>query len=332
MSQRALGPFTVSALGLGCMGMSHGYGDADADESAAVLHRALDLGCTLLDTAALYGFGRNESLLGETLHERRQDFVLTSKCGMFKNDAGQRTIDGRPSTLRQTCEDSLRRLRTDVIDLYYLHRVDPQVPLADSIGTLAELVAEGKIRTIGLSEVSAETLRQAHAIHPITALQSEYALWSRNVEIKVLTTCQELGIAFVAFSPLGRGFMTGHLGNSPSFAENDIRRNLPRFNPENFELNQNLLEYLVELATAQSCTPAQLALAWVLTRGEHVFAIPGTTRLPHLEENLGATSVTLTTETVQRLDEVFSPDAIAGPRYPASTQKEIGTEEFPGSA
>src|SRR4051812_12358116 len=329
MRTRKLGPLNVSALGLGCMSMSHGYGTPDDAESARALHRALDLGYTFFDTAALYGFGKNESLLGATLKARRGEFVLASKCGMFRNAAGKREIDGRPEVLKRTCEDSLRRLQTDVIDLYYLHRVDRRVPLEESVGALAELVREGKVRSIGLSEVSADTLRRAHAIHPIAALQTEYSLWTRNPEIKALAACRELGIAFVAFSPLGRAFLAGGVSSSEQLAEKDIRRGMPRFQPENFSKNLTLLDELGRIASEQGCTKAQLALAWVLARGEHIIPIPGTRHVRYVEENVRATDVVLGAAMMRRLDELINPQTVAGARYDAVTQQEIGTEEFP---
>ncbi len=332
MHTRKLGPFTVSALGLGCMGMSHGYGTPDNLESACVLHRALDLGCTLLDTAALYGFGANESLIGATLRRRRREYTLASKCGMFKNAAGKREIDGRPEVLQRTCEDSLQRLRTDVIDLYYLHRVDPRVPLEDSIGALSELVRAGKVRAIGLSEVSADTLRRAHAIHPIAAVQSEYSLWSRNAELRVLAACRELGVAFVAFSPLGRGFLTGRLRSIATLPATDIRRNMPRFQEENFARNLTLLDGFGRLANEGNCTMAQLALAWTLAQGEQIIPIPGTRQLDHLEENLPAAALVLPSDLLARAGALIHPRTVAGPRYDAVQQREIDTEEFSTAA
>lgn len=332
MPIRKLGPFDVSALGLGCMGMSHGYGTPDNVESACVLHRALDLGCTLLDTAALYGFGVNESLIGATLRHRRHEYTLTSKCGMFRNAAGKREIDGRPEVLKRTCEDSLRRLQTDVIDLYYLHRVDPRVPLADSLGAMAELVRQGKVRAIGLSEVSADTLRQAQAIHPIAAVQSEYSLWTRNPEIGVLAACRELGVAFVAFSPLGRAFLTGSLRDLAQLPEKDIRRSMPRFQSQNFTRNLALLDGFNLLAREAGCPMAQLALAWVLAQGPQIIPIPGTRRLEHLEENLHAAEVTLSADVLARTGALIHPQNVAGPRYDAAQQREIDTEEFPTAA
>lgn len=329
MLTRKLGPFSVSVLGLGCMSLSHAYGVPPAPEAAArVLLRALDLGHTFFDTAALYGFGANESLLGEVLSHRRNEFVLASKCGLFRGADGRRAIDGRPEALKATCEDSLRRLRTDVIDLYYLHRWDKRIPIEESVGALSDLVAEGKIRSIGLSEVSAATLRKAFSVHPIAALQTEYSLWTRNPEIAVLDACRELGVAFVAFSPLARGFLTGELRDVAALDTRDIRRAMPRFEPENHAANLCLLDGLAGVAAEQGCTMAQLALSWVLSRGEQVVAIPGTTRLDHLEENAGAASLALDKEIIARLDALFAPEAVRGPRYTAATQEEIDTEQF----
>jgi len=332
MQNRQLGPFSVPAPGLGCMGMSHGYGRPDNVESACVLHRALELGCTLLDTAALYGFGANESLIGATLRHRRGQVVLASKCGMFRNAAGQREIDGRPEVLRRTCDASLQRLQTDVIDLYYLHRVDPRVPLEESVGALADLVRAGKIRAIGLSEVSAATLRRAHAIHPIAAVQSEYSLWSRNAEIKVLAACRELGVAFVAFSPLGRAFLTGGLRDPAQLPSTDIRRNMPRFQAPHFARNLALLDAFGRLADRHHCTMAQLALAWVLSRGPHVIPIPGTRRLAHLEENMAAARLALPPEALAQAGDLINPQTVSGPRYDPVQQREIDTEEFSHAA
>lgn len=329
MEKRTLGPFTVSAVGLGCMNLSHAYGVPPSPEhAAAVLRRALDLGITFFDTAALYGFGANETLVGAVLAGRRHEFVLASKCGMVRNEAGVREIDGRPEVLKRTCEESLRRLHTDVIDLYYLHRWDKRIPIEDSVGALADLVADGKIRAIGLSEVSASTLRRAHAVHPITAVQSEYSLWTRNPEIAVLDACRDLGTAFVAFSPLARGFLTGALTEVETLEARDIRRAMPRFTPALFAANQPLLEGARAVAARVGCTPAQLALAWVLAKGRDITVIPGTTRPDHLDENAGAAAVTLDAAVVAELDALFPPHAVHGPRYNAATQAEIDTEEF----
>ena len=324
---RHLGPYTVSSIGLGCMSMSHAYGTPPPrDQAAAVLHRALDLGCTHLDSAALYGFGANETLLGEVLASRRGEYVLASKGGMFRNAQGQREIDGRPASLRQHCEDSLTRLRTEVIDLYYLHRFDQRVPIEESVGALGDLVRQGKVKAIGLSEVSAATLRKAHAVHPIAALQTEYSLWTRNAEVAVLDACRELGVTFVAFSPVARGFLTSAPPDIAALPPKDIRLGMPRFYPEHYPKNLALLAGFDELARAQGCTRAQLALAWVLARGEHIVPIPGTTRIDHLEENLAAADVRLDDEMMRRLDELINPATVSGERYNPQTQLEIDTE------
>ncbi|WP_418320196.1 aldo/keto reductase [Piscinibacter sakaiensis] len=328
MQQRQLGPFQVSAIGLGCMNLSHAYGAPPPPEEAArLLLRALDLGVTLFDTAALYGFGANEELVGRTLAPHRAKFTLASKCGMQGVD-GKRVIDGRPDTLKKTCEDSLRRLRTEVIDLYYLHRWDKQVPIEDSVGALADLVRAGKIRTIGLSEVSAATLRRAHAVHPVTALQNEYSLWTRNAELGTLEATRELGIVFVAFSPLARAFLTGKLRDVGGLDDKDIRRNMPRFEPDNYASNLKLLDDFEHLARDANCTMAQLALAWLLARGDHVVPIPGTTKIEHLQENLGAAEVRINAEMMARLDALINEQTVSGNRYAEATRREIDTETF----
>ena len=325
---RSLGPFQVSPIGLGCMNLSHAYGvPPSPDDAASLLLRALELGVTHFDTAALYGFGANEALVGRVLAPHRHRFTLASKCGMTGVD-GQRVIDGRPKTLKATCEAALKRLRTDVIDLYYLHRWDQSVPIEDSVGALGELVGAGKIRAVGLSEVSAATLRRAHAVFPITALQTEYSLWTRNPEIAVLDTCRELGTAFVAFSPVARGFLPGTLRDVSAFDAKDIRRAMPRFAPANYAENLRLLDGVAEVAREAGCTLAQLSLAWLLHCGEHILPIPGTTSVAHLEENLAATRVTLTPAQLQRLDTLVHHDTVRGARYNAATQTEIDTEEF----
>ena len=329
LPHRRLGPFSVSAIGLGCMNLSHAYGQPPERAAAqALLHRALDLGVDFFDTAALYGFGANETLLGETLGPLRQRFTLASKCGMQGVD-GVRVIDGRPATLKATCEAALQRLRTEVIDLYYLHRWDKTVPIEDSVGALAELVREGKIRAIGLSEVSGATLRRAHAVHPIAALQSEYSLWTRNAEFGALQACRELGVAYVAFSPLGRGYLTGTLTRVDDLAPKDIRRAMPRFTPEAYARNLAALEALKPLAEELGCSLAQLALAWLLHQGEDILPIPGTTRLNHLEEDLGALQVRLSPEQVQRISDALPPEHIVGGRYNAATEAEVDTETHP---
>ena len=328
MMQRCFATQSVAAIGLGCMNLSHAYGTPpDPKAAALVLQRALDLGYTLFDTAALYGFGANESLIGQTLAHRRSEFVLATKCGMFKNAAGVREIDGRPQVLRQTVEDSLVRLRTDVVDLCYLHRWDKRVPIEDSVGALADLVRAGKIRAIGLSEVSAETLRRAHAVHPIAALQTEYSLWTRNPEIAVLDECERLGVSFVAFSPLGRGFLGG-FADIANLEPKDIRRAMPRFEPGPYAENRKLFVAFAAIAQEANCTPAQLALAWLLAKGDHILPIPGTTRLDHLEENFAAGAIALPAPIVARLDALINQRTVVGPRYNAATQAEIDTEAF----
>lgn len=329
MQRRALGEFSVSAIGLGCMNLSHAYGTPPAAEAAgALLLRALDRGINFFDTAALYGFGANETLLGKVLKPHRSKIVLASKCGMTGVD-GKRVIDGRPETLKRTCEESLQRLQTDVIDLYYLHRRDFAVPIEDSIGALSDLVRAGKIRSIGLSEASAATLRRAHAVHPIAALQSEYSLWTRNAELGTLDACRELGTAYVAFSPLARAFLTGTLRDPEMQLEaKDIRRQMPRFAAANYAKNLDLLPGYLAIAQELGCTPAQLALAWLLAKGEHIIPIFGTRQPEHLDDNAGAADVTLDPNTVARLDALINQRTVAGPRYNAATQMEIDTEMF----
>ncbi len=326
---RTVGPFEVSPVGLGCMSLSHAYGTPpDGATASKLLHGALDMGCNFLDTAALYGFGANETLVGNTLRDRRGEFVLASKCGMT-GVAGKRVIDGRPDTIKRTCDESLKRLQTDAIDLYYLHRWDRAVPIEDSVGALADLVRAGKIKGIGLSEVSAATLRKAHAVHPIAALQSEYSLWTRNPEIATLAACAELGTAFVAFSPVGRGFLAGGLRDLAALPEKDIRRAMPRFQGESFAANLMLLDGLAAIAREKDCTPAQLALAWVLSRGPHVVAIPGTTSLAHLKENFAARDLAVDAATLGRLDALINARTVHGRRYNAATEAEIDTESEP---
>ncbi|MEY4363673.1 MAG: hypothetical protein RLZZ24_1025 [Pseudomonadota bacterium] len=332
MQQRQLGPFTVSAIGLGCMNFSHAYGAPPPPEvSEALIHRALDLGCTLFDTAALYGFGTNEVLVGRVLKAHRHEITLCSKGGMAGEsfpDGVKRVIDGRPATIRRHCEESLARLGTDVIDLYYLHRWDKSVPIEDSVGMLSDLVRAGKVRTIGLSEVSASTLRKAHAVHPITAVQTEYSLWSRNPEIAVLDACRELGASFVAFSPLARGFLTGQLRDVSGFAANDIRRHMPRFTPENYAANLKLLDGYMAVVKDVGCSPAQLALAWLLNKAPHLIALPGTQNMAHLEDDLAGSDVTLTPQQMQTLDALINQNTVHGARYNAQNAAEVDTETF----
>lgn len=328
MQKRRVGPFEVSPIGLGCMNLSHAYGVPPAPAAAeALLLRALELGVDFFDTAALYGFGTNEELLGRVLAPHRDKFVLASKCGMTGVD-GKRVIDGRPETLKRTCEEALRRLRTEVIDLYYLHRWDKQVPVEESICALADLVRAGKIRSIGLSEVSAATLRRAHAVHPIAALQTEYSLWTRNPEIAVLDACRELGVAFVAFSPLGRGFLANGVRDNLVLDPKDIRRAMPRFQGQHFTDNLRLLERYRKIADAAGCTPGQLALAWLLTKDEGLVPIPGTTSIAHLEEDLGATTVRLSANTMAALEALINEQTVSGSRYNDATQSEVDTEVF----
>jgi len=327
-SERKLGPWTVPAVGLGCMNLSHAYGvPPSREQGEAVLQKALDIGITHFDSAALYGFGRNEELVGPLLKPYRDRIVLVSKGGM-RGENGVRSIDASPSRLREDIENSLRRLQTDVIDLYYLHRYDKVTPIEDSIGQLSRFVEQGTVKAIGMSEVSAETLRKGHAVHPIAAVQSEYSLWSRNVEIGVLDACAELDIAFVAFSPLARGFLTSVDQDPAEFADKDIRRGMPRFQEPHFSENRKLLPEYRAIADEAGCTPAQLALAWVLHHGDYMHVLPGTTSVEHLEEDVAALDVDISSEIVARLDTLINQQTVSGPRYPAPTQAEIDTEEF----
>lgn len=329
MLQRRIGSDSVSALGLGCMNLSHAYGTPPSEAQAgALLRRALDRGITFFDTAALYGFGRNETLLGRVLKAHRQKIFLASKCGLTGVD-GQRVLDGRPETLRHTCDESLRRLQTGVIDLYYLHRWDKRVPIEESVGALADMVRAGKVRHIGLSEVSAATLRRAHAVHPVAALQSEYSLWTRNPQIGALAACRELGVSFVAFGPLARAFLAGTLHDPQAELEDkDVRRSMPRFAPENYAKNLALLPAYRRLALDAGCTPAQLALAWLLAQGEDIVPIFGTRDPAHLDENVAATDVLLDRGILDRLDALINPHSVSGERYNATTLAEIDSENF----
>ena len=333
MSQRQLGPFSVSAIGLGCMNICHAYGSPITEEEAGrLLRAALDAGVTHFDTAALYGFGVSETLVGKFLAPHRARFTLASKCGMsgVANEQGVkvRVIDGRPATLKATCEEALQRLKTDVIDLYYLHRWDKKVPIEDSVGALADLVKAGKIRSIGLSEVSAPTLRRAHAVHPIAALQTEYSLWSRNPEIAVLQACRELGVSFVAFSPVARGFLCGLPLDVQGFDAKDIRRAMPRFSAENFAKNQALLPAYHAIAAEVGCTPTQLALAWLLHQGPHILPILGTRSADHLRDGLGALKVQLSDQVLARLDALINQRTVHGSRYNDQANSEVDTEVF----
>ena len=334
LPSRKLGPFDVSAIGLGCMNLSHAYGaPVSAEQAERVLLAALDVGVTLFDTAALYGFGANETLVGKVLRPHRHKFTLASKCGMQGVDINNdgclvRVIDGKPATLQKTLEDSLRRLQTDVIDLYYLHRWDKSVPIEDSVGALAGMVKKGHIRSIGLSEVGAATLRKAHAVHPIAAVQTEYSLWTRNPEIAVLQTCKELGTAFVAFSPVGRGFLCGAPLDVAAFDAKDIRRSMPRFLPENLAANQKLLPAYNAISLEAGCSPSQLALAWLLHQAPHIIPIPGTTSAAHLRDDLGAVYVDLSLDIMAQLDRLINEHSVHGERYNQQSTFEVDTESF----
>lgn len=324
MNMRRLGSTgpMVSALGLGCMGMSEFYGESDETESIATIHRAIELGVTFLDTADMYGMGANERLVGKALQGRRDAVVLATKFGVVRSDdAGFRGVSGSPEYVRSACDASLQRLGMDVIDLYYQHRVDPTVPIEETVGAMADLVKAGKVRWLGLSEAGTETIRRAHAVHPIAALQTEYSLWSREVEVEILPVVRELGIGFVAYSPLGRGFLTGQFKKFSDLAEDDYRRQSPRFQGDNFNKNLELVRHVQQMAEEKECTPAQLALAWVLAQGEDIVPIPGTKRRKYLEQNAGAVEVTLTREDLARINAAFPMDAASGTRYPEAMMK-----------
>jgi hypothetical protein len=326
-----IGNVPVAEIGLGCMNINHAYGPPLAVEQAtALLHRAVELGVEHFDTAALYAFGANEQIVGEALAPYRQQIFLASKCGITGVN-GRRVIDGRPSILRQTCHDALQRLRTDVIDLYYLHRWDKSVPIEDSVGTLGDLVKAGHIRMVGLSEVSVSTLMRAHRVHPIAAVQNEYSLWSRNPEIGILAACRDIGAAFVAFSPVARGFLADAVPDPDLLSPQDLRRQMPRFQSENFRHNSSLLPAYRELARQAGCSPAQLALAWLLNKDVHIVPIVGTTSCAHLEENLGAADLRLSLEVIQSVDALINQHTVLGPRYPVSAMLETDSEEFPAA-
>ncbi|WP_206456001.1 aldo/keto reductase [Aurantimonas marina] len=326
MKTRKLGDqgLTVSAIGLGCMSMTDIYGPADGEESIATIHHALDRGVDFIDTSDMYANGRNEELLGAALEGRRKHAVLATKFGNLRLPDGKTGVNGTPEYAQAACEKSLQRLKTEVIDLYYLHRVDPNVPIEDTVGAMAQLVEAGKVRFIGLSEAGASTIRRAHAVHPLSAVQTEYSLWTRDVEAEILPICRELGIGFVPYSPLGRGFLTGVIGGEADLAEKDRRRDMPRFTGENLAQNLQLLESLRATADAHGATPAQVALAWLLSRGDDIVPIPGTKRPQRVDENAASLDLFLTDAEHARLDKAFPPGAAAGLRYPEPQMKRLG--------
>ncbi|MEO9633332.1 MAG: aldo/keto reductase [Parasphingorhabdus sp.] len=328
ISKRNINGKNTNPIGLGCMSLSWAYGVPPSEEDAAkLLHRALDLGYDHLDTANIYGLGHNETLLGNALQGRRNAFFLATKMGLII-DGAKRGVDCSPAAIRKCVEESLARLQTDHIDLYYMHRRDFNVPIEESVGAMAELIKEGKIGSIGLSEMSAETLRKAAAEHPIAAVQTEYSLWTRNPEIGVLQACKELGTTLVAFSPVGRGVLANGVRDIDGLAEKDLRRNMPRFNADNWPKNLKLVDQFNAIAQEEGLTPAQLSLAWVLSRGEHVVAIPGTASIAHLEENLARWDWEISAEAEARLDALINQQTVSGPRYGELIQKTIDTEEF----
>jgi len=330
MTRTLKNEFNQPGIGLGCMNLSHAYGTPLLeDEAVRALQEAFDMGYRHFDTATLYGGGCNEIVVGKALKDRRQSLFLASKCGMaIGQESGKKEIDGRPDTLRAQCEARLRRLQTDHIDLYYLHRLDPKVPIEESVGALAEMVREGKISAIGLSEVSANTLGRAQAVHPVAAIQTEYSLWSCNAEIAVLDACRESGTRFVAFSPLARGFLTNTLRDVGCLVEKDIRNNMPRFHKENYEKNLKLLDRYIAIAQEVDCTPAQLALARMKSKDDFILPIPGTRSVAHMRENLQADSIRLDNDIVTQLDALINQTTVHGPRYNHGQQVEIDTEEF----
>jgi aryl-alcohol dehydrogenase-like predicted oxidoreductase len=328
INERTINGFPVNPVGLGCMSLSWAYGTPpSAEDGEKLLHRALDLGYNHLDTARIYGLGKNETLIGETLKDRRGEYFLASKTGIFV-DGEKRRIDCRPEMIRAACEESLKLLQTDHIDLYYLHRRDFDVPIEESIGALADLVTAGKIVSIGLSEMSAETLHRAAKVHPIAAMQTEYSLWTRNPEIAVLDACRDLGTTFVAFSPVGRGVLANGVRDLAELTDNDLRRNMPRFNADNWPKNFALIEAFNAIASEHNVTPAQLALGWVHAKGDHIVSIPGTASIQHLEENIARWDWIPRIDLIDRLDALINQNNVAGPRYGAAMQQTIDTEEF----
>jgi len=326
MQKRKLGDgLVVSAIGLGCMGMSECYGACDETEAVATINRALDMGVDLLDTSDMYGQGRNEELVGRAIRGRREEVVLATKFGNVQAPSGEFVgVNGRPEYVRQCCEDSLRRLKVDFIDLYYQHRVDKDTPIEETVGAMAELIVEGKVRHLGLSEAAPATIRRACQVHPIAALQSEYSLWTRDPEKEVLPTCRELGVGFVPYAPLGRGFLAGRFKSPDDLDPDDWRAGHPRFEEENLQANVRLAKAVNDMAERKGCTPAQVCLAWALSRGENIVPIPGTKHIKYLEENVGALDVQLTDAESAELAENFPPDAAAGQRYPAGAMKALG--------
>lgn len=327
MHTRKLGSLQVSAIGLGCMSMSQAYGKPDPAESERALHRSLEVGFTFLDTASIYGVGHNETLIGNVLAGKRDQFVLASKCGIIVDDQGRRGVDCRPEAIKQTCEESLQRLETEVIDLYYLHRRDQKVPIEESVGALAELVTEGKIRAIGLSEVSSVTLRKAHATHAIAAVQSEYSLWTRDPERKVLEACRELGVGFVAFSPIGRGFLAGAVTDMNTLSQHDMRLGMPRFQESHFAKNLALLDEFGTLASDNGCTMGQLSLAWLLAQSDTLVPIPGTKHVRYVEENAAAADLSISRADLERAGEIINPQTVSGDRYAKAQMISLDPED-----